>query len=72
MSPGSGGRRCSADAVLWRPCLPDVAREEQGRSREPRLTRSPALPVGQIVERGKDVDDFNPARPPNAQNRYVA
>jgi hypothetical protein len=28
------GRRRSADAELWRPCWPDVARGEQGRSRE--------------------------------------
>jgi hypothetical protein len=28
------GRRRSADAELWRPCWPDVARREPGRSRE--------------------------------------
>jgi len=27
---GSGGRRRSADAELWRPCEPDVARGNRG------------------------------------------
>ena len=30
MHRGSGGRRRSADAELWRPCEPDVARGNRG------------------------------------------
>jgi hypothetical protein len=44
---GSDGRCRSADAELWRSCWLDVAKGEQGRSREPRPpTRSDQLIAG--------------------------
>jgi len=45
---GSGGRRRSADAELWRPCKPDVARgdrAESGASPYRPLSRAGARPV---------------------------
>ena len=48
------GRRRSADAELWRPSQPDVARGEQGRSRE----RSPPPPGGDVSPRHEHILPF--------------
>jgi hypothetical protein len=48
---GSGGRRRSPDAELWRPCEPDVARGNRGRvgSGSTELAEVLALPRGMGV-----------------------